>query len=113
MATVTLGFEPYELVVVLAWGGGWYVELTVAPEILPDGFPDGTEVYLEWHTTADIDVDPFTTWTATVDGGTAAFDQDPASVRAVLAAAAKVARLHYRDSEGHLYVWAGGKFMKK
>lgn len=110
---ITLGYDPYDLKVVLAWGGGWYVELAVAPEVLPDGFPDGTLVYLEWHTSVDDSAPPFTTWHATVDAGTATFAQTPTDVHAVLAAKAKIARLHYTDEVGRVFVWAGGQFLRK
>lgn len=110
---ITLGFEPYDLKVVLAWGGGWYVELRVLPTVLPDGFPAGTAVYLEWHTSSDDTASPFVTWNAVVAGGSATFDKTPADVHSVLAAGASIARLHYTDENGHVFVWAGGRFQRK
>lgn len=100
MATVKLGFEVNDLEIVLSWGAGWYIEID--PVAGSSGFPPGSLMWLDWHII--VGDDAAFTWDAVITDGKAVFAEDDASVTALLASTAHIARLHYTDDSGRKFV---------
>lgn len=98
--TVTLGFQPLEIQVALAWGGEFVQTLTA-----DDPWPDGVAISLQFSATED---DVPVVWAATLTTNTATWDHSVADVLAVINSGKRVARLHYTDESGNDLVWGKG-----
>jgi hypothetical protein len=88
--TISLGFKPVPIEVRLARDSDFVTAL-----VADSDWPDGTVIELVFPHDGST-----TTWPATVAADTARWDVPRAQVAALLAANARKARLHYRDTPG-------------
>lgn len=97
--TISLGFEPIPIEVRLARDSDF-----VAALVAEGGWPAGARIDLVFTLDGST-----TTWPATIEGDTAAWQVPAAEVATLLASRARQARLHYQDdSGGATLLWGVG-----
>lgn len=99
--TITLGFQPYPIEVVLARDGAFTTEI-----VADDPWPDGVAVELRFSATETGE--PIV-WPGTVSGTSIVWDKPPSAVAAVLDAGATHVRLFYTDPDGDDLIWGRGR----
>lgn len=99
--TITLGFQPYPIDVVLARDAAFTTEI-----VADDPWPDGVAVELRFSTAAAATP---VVWAGTVSGTSIAWDRPPTEVAAVLDAGASHVRLIYIDPDGDDFLWGKGR----
>lgn len=99
--TITLGFQPYPIEVVLARDGAFTTEI-----VADDPWPDGVAVELRFSAT---ETGTPVVWPGEVSGSAISWDQPPVEVAAVLDAGASHVRLVYIDPDGDDLLWGRGR----
>lgn len=102
---IQLGSTPLEFVVVLPRDADFTTAL-----VSDEDWPAGITIEMAFFDTlANVeDEQPAITWTATITGPTAQWDEDLDAVQAVLDAEAAIVRVYYHDGTKKL-LWGRGK----
>lgn len=101
--TVTFGFEPLDLEVILVDGSDFIFTLKANP-----GWPPGIAIELRFSPTTPRESPSPIIWPASVVGVNASWDRPATDVAAVLDAKAVHVRLLYREADGSRLLWMRG-----